>query len=387
VKRLTIFVSLVAWVLATTGCITHVSVVKVTAENNACVKGERVKLPAPFIVGTPAPDGSIKYSVQYFADPDQEYAIDSWSFMAKQKLDISRTVDMIATKLTLAQDSTAVANQLAGSLGNVGKGVEDSLVTKEQAKVTAAQAAAKAKKDNVTAKQADLAAKDATVAKDQAAVDSAQAVLDALKTASPPDATAIKAAQATLTTAQLALTQAKIDRDYSNQALTVAANADLAAPADLPKAKGIVIYRIVDNHTGLRLVPVKFDLFSMDGTTPVGSGSQLDFETSGAKSKGQTTRIQSGQDAFKMGITPAGTSTSQDIFFNTEIKATDATTPLTDAKGKVQATQATAKVSDSKTAVSLGIPGGLPAGAYTIQLKVVFADDLTGTFPLAVSIK
>ena len=370
------------WSLATTGCVTHVSVVKVTPENDACVKGERVRLPAPFVVGTPTPDGTIKYAIQYFPDPDQEYAIDSWSFMAKQKLDVSRTTDMVMTKLTLAQDSTAVANQLAGSLGNAGKSAIDSVVSKEQTQVTAAQAAAKAKQDNVTAKKADLAAKDAIVAKDQAAVDSAQAVLNTLTAAQPQDQTAIKAAQVALTAAHLALTQAQIDRDYSNQALTAAANADLAPPANLPKAKGIIIYRIVDNKSGLQLVPITFDLLSMDGKAPVATGSQLDFETSGTKSKGPTSRIQPGQDSVKL-----ASPSSLDVLFSTEIKSTDATSPIKDSSGNVQG-QATAKVSSSKMAVSLSIPVGLTAGtSYNLRLNVLFADDLSGEFPLTVTIK
>src|SRR5437660_7824368 len=111
--------------LATSGCISHFSVTKVVPGTNP--KGLHVHLPAPFVVGRPTPDGTVKYAIEYLPDPDQEYAITAWSIMAKQKIEIARTVEMYVQKMNLSQDTTAVAAQLAASAGAVGKSAADNL--------------------------------------------------------------------------------------------------------------------------------------------------------------------------------------------------------------------------------------------------------------------
>lgn len=373
------------------GCITHVSVVKVTKDNRDTVNGLRVNLPVPFIVGTPAPDGSIKYAIQYFPDPDEEYAISTWSFLAKQKADISRSSEMFLTKANLTQDSTAVATQLVNSAGVIGKGVIDTLASEKQDEITADKAAAKAKNDAIVTKTTDVTGKTLLVEKAQATVDSAQQTLQALMNASPPDAAAIKTAQTVLTAANLTLAQAKIDLKYAQAALATATASNADQATALPQAKGIVVYRIQeDAGQGIKLVPVNFSLFGLDGKKVADDLPQLNFETAGSKAKDSSAPSTSSSDKLDPPVEEIKVDKSvpsqfkQDLTFTDEIKDTAAAPSIKNSKGNELPNQI--KVTSSKKTITLEIDNGLAEGTYTLQLKATFVDNQSHTFPISIKV-
>jgi hypothetical protein len=369
----------VALALANTGCITEMKVVKVSDEPG--VKGQRVDLPAPFIVGTPKPDGTIVYTVQYFPDPDQEYAIRTWTFLSKQKADISRTIDMYVQKMTLAQDTTAVASQLSASVGNVAQGAINTLATQQAANTAAQQAAATAYKNAVTTRQADLDSKKATVDDDIQALGSAESTLQAAQKLG--DADAIKAAQTAVNTARLSLQQAEVNlqdanTSFQNFVKSSAANQDnptAAKPAvSLPKAQGVVIYQIVElpNNSGIKLVPVNFNLLSMNGTAV--NGSQLTFETSGKPKtddggSGSANHLVNAGDN-KIEIDSKSLPFNKDIPFDTAITSISDDTTFVAPDGTKAVDYLDKKVS-GKT-VTLTFKTGLVKGSYALNLKVLF---------------
>jgi hypothetical protein len=298
--------------MSLTGCITHMEVVKVTPNNDASVEGERVMLPVPFIVGTPTPDGTIKYAVQYFPDPDQEYAVQTWSFMAKQKTDISRTAEMYVQKMNLAQDSTAVATQLANSSGDVGSAALTALVSSEQAKASA------------------LAATKPTSA------------------------------------------------------------ADAPQPTAMPEAKGIVIYRIVeDTNTGIKLERVNFKLFNFNGHV-LQSDKQIDFETWGTKPKGGASVSPSTHkitpDIKGLAVNTATPSTlSQTVTFDAPITNIDSS--LKNASGTIVTGYVTVIPNDAKTGVSVTFTSTISAATYSLALHVTFSDGTVGDFTIPVAVQ
>jgi hypothetical protein len=215
-RKLPICFIFVLALFALADCISHYSVTKVTAGTNP--RGLRVNLPAPFIVGKPSPDGTIKYSVELLPDPDQEYAIDAWALMAKQKMEIARTIEMYVQKMSLAQDTTAVAAQLASSAGAVGKNAVDNLLAQQQANTAA-----------VSAKEADVATKKTTLEKAVAELAAANEALTAAEASG--DAAAVKSAKSVVATKEIAVTEAKID-------LAAAKGALAARSCNLPVCRG-----------------------------------------------------------------------------------------------------------------------------------------------------
>lgn len=103
-------------------CIARIDVKKV---DNACgtvpskAKGVRYSLPQPFIVGKPQGNGKISYSVEYLPDPDNEYAVSAWSFMAKHKMNLQRTSRGFLKSVSYTKDDTAVATSMVDTAGNL----------------------------------------------------------------------------------------------------------------------------------------------------------------------------------------------------------------------------------------------------------------------------
>jgi hypothetical protein len=220
------------------GCISHISVTKVTPGTNP--RGLRYCLPEPVIIGIPKPDGSVTYSVDYIPDPDHEYAVDAWSLMASHTMNLSRSDRLLLTQADLKQDSTAVLAQLLKSAGNTGGALATEIGTQKTAQATAAATAA-----------SNVAAKSVAKAQAQAALDSAKKNLEAAQKAG--NATAIASAQTALNAAELALTQA----DIALKGAKNPGNLDLPTAS---KAYGPIIYRIVQvpETGGIRLEPMVF---------------------------------------------------------------------------------------------------------------------------------
>ncbi|MES2705005.1 MAG: hypothetical protein V4726_00220 [Verrucomicrobiota bacterium] len=250
------------------GCVSHVGVTKVTPGSNP--RGLRYYLPMPVVVGKPAPDGKIIYSVELIPDMEHEYAVNSWSFMAKHKADIARDAKMLLTKVELSQDSTAVASKLLESAGKVGEQMATSAGENRSARREAANAA-----------NTDLRAKE------QAVKTAAQQVKFAeqdLKSAQ------LSGNQELAASAQVALTAAK--REVEKAALQETFAKKEAGRFDDPGlttggssggslrglAAGPVIYRIVEDPFtgGVRLEPMNFKL--RDGGSG-GGQRQIRFQT------------------------------------------------------------------------------------------------------------
>src|SRR5262245_1251661 len=98
--------------LLLTSCIAHIGVKKVdnsSGSDGGEVKGVRYSLPQPFLVGRPQLNGKISYSIEYLPDPDNEYAVDAWSFMAKHKINMQRTTRGLLKSVSFTKDTTEVA--------------------------------------------------------------------------------------------------------------------------------------------------------------------------------------------------------------------------------------------------------------------------------------
>jgi hypothetical protein len=383
---LTFSLALVA--VVNTGCVTHYSVTKVTPGSNP--KGLRVHLPAPFIIGRPSPDGTVKYNVELLPDPDQEYAIDAWTIMAKQKAEIGRTIEMYVQKMTLAQDTTAVASQLASSAASVGKSAVDSLITQRQAQTTA-----------VTAKEADVAAKTIALEKAQAEVASAKDALNAAEASG--DATAIKSARATLAAKELAVTEAQIDLKAAHEALAKARNFDQPTSKDKTgldtggkvTAPGPAIYRIVENPKtgGIKLEPVNFKLFSFNGK-PV-EGTQLQFETWGKKpandtkpDTGAASPIPKIQVPVEITIDKYSGNLTYIVKFDSDVKqGLDAQTTVKDGQDNDQKKFLTKIEASGTNAVKLTWDKDTPNNKYALTLWVLFKDNRAAPYPLTVTVK
>jgi hypothetical protein len=379
------------------GCITHTSVKKVTDENRSKIKGQRVHLPAPFIVGRPAPDGTVKYTVELMPDPNQEYAIHTWSFMAKQKAEIARTIEMYVQKVTLTQDTSAVAAQLAASAGAVGKSAIDSLVDKEKSKATSDAAEAKARADAVTAKAAAVEEKKAALEKAKKAVASAEAALDEAEKSK--DATAIKEANKTLAEKKLLQANAEIDLKFAEAALADAQKAALVdtkkfdAPIQQqkasgnPKVPGIIIYEIIESATrGVELRPLTFKLFSAGGVT---SGVQLRFETRGEKKseKEPAAPKPPNLDVDKITIDKFAGQLTRTIQFDAEVEGVlKGETTVKDAND-VDVSQHVEIAADSKTSVKITFKQTAPPGKYILKIMVRFKDARTFPYPVTATVK
>jgi hypothetical protein len=113
--------SVVFLALLLSSCISRIDVRKVNnADINATTKakGVRYSLPQPFVIGTPGLNGKVSYRVEYLPDPDNEYAVNAWSFMAKHKLKLGRSSNGMLKTVNYTQDDTVVPSALVESAGN-----------------------------------------------------------------------------------------------------------------------------------------------------------------------------------------------------------------------------------------------------------------------------
>jgi hypothetical protein len=128
---------------AISGC-TRLTVRKVFPDSTA--PGIRYSLPKPFFRMTPEPDGSQALEPFYLPDACSTYAIDAAAYASSYTLEVS-LADGLLTKLTWKPDTSAVAEQIAKSSGNL------------------ASAAATAKKAADDARESKIADAEAEVAK------------------------------------------------------------------------------------------------------------------------------------------------------------------------------------------------------------------------------
>lgn len=294
---------LLSFVFVLASCVSGVTVTKVTSTNRN-PKGLRVNLPAPFLVGRPNPANEIDWKIEYFPDPDEEYAVNAWSLLAKNVADFTRTESGVLTKATLDMDTSAVASQLAKSAGAVTGASLDAATTQKTAAI-------KEQKDRSTALEANKvkleqakvrstgALAEANEAKTK--VTEAQTALDTAITGDNEETikeakTKLAAAQATHEKAEKAWRDAQVEVGVAQAAVNASQNSfdtgaetikKLESPAYTPtkRAPSPVIYRIAaDEATGaIKLVPVKFEVFSLNGQALSGPSRQVKVETWGTK--------------------------------------------------------------------------------------------------------
>jgi hypothetical protein len=272
------------------GCISHIAVKRVEPGKN--LRGLRYYLPEPIIVGRPSPDGSIVYTIETLADVEHEYVIDAWSFMANHTAKFTRTKEMLLEKAELKQDTTAVAEQLLKSAGNVGAGIMEAEGKRRDAEQTTAKETAKAKADaateQITAQKEELKARSDALkviaekrhALDRAIIerDRAKELRDIAKGENNPEKLA--AAQEALDDAETQVRLAQSDFDFANKPASgfddplsrlddpLARFDDAKTAQDKPtgpqagRAAGPILLRIVEDPLtgGIRLVPLKFKL-------------------------------------------------------------------------------------------------------------------------------
>lgn len=235
-----------AWLIGSSGCISTVRVRK--AEPGSSTPGVRYSLPAVFLVGKPAADGTIEFTTEYLPDEANTYAVSTMSFMSKQKLETTVT-DGLLTKIDSVQNSAEVAKAMAESLGDIEEKKRQRKLSEET------QAAAKI--------EAALTAVQAKVDAAQTARDSAAAAVAAAddKLAKTEKALELKPGDVA---AQIAVEDAKIDRDRArtnlaaaeqrlaeakNNQVTVATGGKISGANDPkskknPQAWGPVVYRV-----------------------------------------------------------------------------------------------------------------------------------------------
>ncbi len=88
------------------GCISTVSVKPATASTG----GLRYSLPAPYLLVTPAADGSASYTWVYLPDTRQQYVVNSKSFLAQSTLDV-QTQNGLLKQVGQSLDATSVGAQ------------------------------------------------------------------------------------------------------------------------------------------------------------------------------------------------------------------------------------------------------------------------------------
>jgi len=155
------------------GC-ANLSVTKVTASNDATVKGIRYYLPKPYLQVAPKADGTISVAVVYLPDTSHEYAVDTTSLASSYTFQIARDPLGLLSGVEYKADTTAVLQQSLASAGATAVqtyNLNAAQAAAQQTQINSAQAA-------VDTAAANLAASQAALASDTAAGKTAQLAAD-----------------------------------------------------------------------------------------------------------------------------------------------------------------------------------------------------------------
>lgn len=395
--------------LSLAGCYSHISMKKVAP--GADVRGKRVRLPAPFIVGRPDDSGVITYAIEHLPDPDQEYAIDAWTILGKQNVNIKRTEGMIFTGITVDVDNAAVAKQLIDSAGGVGEAVVERINTQRTEAAAAQAAASAAAKATAEEKQNALAKAEDTKADAKAELEAAEAASTARQTEVNAAATEAKgAAQAQLDAAKAAVEDRKITlrkADLAVQRSEVAlerfGGAHLLAKhlGKPPEGKviyeknrlhpGPIIYRIkpAAHLPGFTLEPVDFRVFSLNGVPLKGPVPQIHLPTWGEPKAKEEKEGEGGSAAARPNVIGGRQLTvvrkpghdTATVHFNRPVVAVNIDESRVAAYQKPDARQhVTIKGGQDRTTraadrVTIAVKPEMDHGDYTVSLRVKLEDD------------
>ena len=199
--------------------------------------GLRYSLPVTFLLVTPKPDGTLQNDILYLPDPDNTYVLRTKSLISSYTLDVQLDHQMLKS-VSLSSKSDAVAAVLAESASNVAK----------------ARIEADAKAD-LAAKTADAEAAKA-LAEADLAVQVGQAKLDALTVANV-SSDLILAAQIDVDQAKVKKKALEKSRDRASGNLASANAPGAAGQPNSRMAAGPMLFRIVPDGKGVKLVAVK----------------------------------------------------------------------------------------------------------------------------------
>ena len=163
--------------LALSGCITTMDVQKVKSAQQL---GIQYSLPVPILQVCPGPAGTIAVQEIYLPDQDNRYGISAKTYAAKFNLNVELTKEGFLKKLDWNPDSTAVAEKVAESAGNIAK-------AKIEADAKAAEEVAKKEAEAAKTRKDALATAEKAVNDAEADLRVAAATLAALRT--QPNAT------------------------------------------------------------------------------------------------------------------------------------------------------------------------------------------------------
>lgn len=180
---------------------TQVTVKRIDPSGKGQEKGIRYSLPKPFILVTPSHDGSVAVEVMMMPDPDNTYAIASYSFLSTYALDMGVEKGMLK-RVGSKIDSTQVASDAIKASGAV-----TSEIFKEQVE------AAKAKKVELQTAQNSLTEKEIALEVKKKKLDLLNAQLEEFRKAHPGSSTEIAALQQKVNEEEILLAQAKIERN------------------------------------------------------------------------------------------------------------------------------------------------------------------------------
>jgi hypothetical protein len=239
------------------GCVSWLSVEKVTEETGSRNTGIRYYLPQPFIRVTPQADGSIEVQELFLPDPKEQYAIDVVSLLSNHTLDITLEGGFLK-KIQLDAKSAEVAKALIESGGKL---AEAKLTTNAEVE----KAAANAKNAAEGERQKKIATAQATLANEERDLAVINAKLEVLR-ARPQSADRDR--QILDLELERAEKQALVDAARSSLS-TVSSGAFLAPGAKKEKedpAYSPVLFRVVPDGDGVKLVVAPFRVSSGNGS-------------------------------------------------------------------------------------------------------------------------
>lgn len=324
-------------VLTLSGCATFVEGQKATTGG----EGLRYSLPAPFLMVVPKPDGTLSVSTVMLPDPDNTYSLKTKSFISSYTLDVQLENQMLKS-VSLSPKSDAVAAAAVGSLANYRKAKIDAEAKAEEDAKKEDASAAKAIGDAKLA--LDLANGKVKVLEDNGG--SAEKILEAK----------VAVGDAQIKYDALVKAQQSSGRRMSS------ADAPGADKGGGPVAAGAMLFRIVPEGKGVKLVAVRGPTMFATATTAMGPAvfspkGPLDFTDANGVLKREITYGRALSDITSVSL----------------VSSTDVTKPL-DLKPTVNVVAGAAPAK-----ITITLAKGTPPGAYGLAMTLVFPDGSTSS--------
>jgi hypothetical protein len=237
------------------GCVSWLSVEKVTKETGSRNTGIRYYLPQPFIQVTPQADGSIEVQEVLLPNPNEQYAIDVVSLLSNHTLDIKLEGGFLKT-IQLDAKSAEVAKALIESGGKLAETKINTDADLEKAAATAKNAAEKERQKNIETAQATLA----NAERDLAVVNAKLEV----QRARPQSAERDKE----ILTLELMRAEKQAFVDAARSSLSILSSGAFLDPKKKKEdpAYSPVLFRVVPDGNGVKLVVAPFRVSSGDGS-------------------------------------------------------------------------------------------------------------------------